>query len=489
MMSSSQNRALPIGMDDFRMLRERQLVYVDKSDLIGDLIDHRGAPVVLLLRPRRFGKSLALSMLHCFFAQREQDLSHLFTDLAVWQRGESYREHFQRYPVIQLRLGDMDAQRFDDVLGVMREKLRDLFDEHRGLLDCESLSGLDRGRFARIVSGDAAPEEYQRALFDLTRLLHRAYGCKVMLFIDDYDRPLRTAQEHGYFRLAFEFFRGLYGKAMMANPHLERAVLAGVLWPARDGVDSGLERALISNLLQTRMAECCGFTEDEVQALMDEAELSDDDVVLVRRWYGGYTCGERRLYNPWSVMRHLDYIGQVPREERDQSDVSIQPRAHWLPPAALGQLRRLIEGDPAGIGAACKLLLAGDSIECTLSDHVFLEWLDSHRVAEHRDMLWSYLVSQGYVRAEVVSATGATWQCTLSVPNREARLLLDACLHAMAQRSELGDGGPAESGTRVDKDEESQAMEAGTMSSNAAAFEDELQGFLEEVRQHEDESG
>src|SRR4051812_28740343 len=183
---------IPIGIDDFRALREDRLEYVDKSSLIRELVDLPGPRVVLLPRPRRFGKSLNLSMLRCFFEKRDEDLWPLFADLSIAQAGERYRSHFQRYPVIHLTFKGVKHERFEDCSGAIRLKVETLFLQHKGVLESGRLDPREVQNYRAILDGSAEPALYHRALLDLSAILHRVHGEQVVLLIDEYDEPIHA---------------------------------------------------------------------------------------------------------------------------------------------------------------------------------------------------------------------------------------------------------------------------------------------------------
>jgi hypothetical protein len=516
---------LPIGIDDFRTLREQRLTYVDKTHLVCELIDRPGAQVVLLPRPRRFGKSLALSMLRCFFDRQGDDLGHLFDDLAAWRAGERYRAHFRRYPVIHLGFKDLERERWDDLLWAVREKIRDLFDEHRAVLDAGAPGALERERFGRILDGSAPPGLYQRALLDLTRALHRAHGEKVVLLIDDCDLPVHAGHAHGYGREALDFFRGLFTAGLEGNPHLARAVLTAVTGTVRESGFSGPSNVAMYTLLRSEFSTCFGFTESEVDTLLasgDERALpARDERALIDRWYGGYRFGEHTIYNPTSVLSFL-------------ADPRVRARPYWLQTGGRDLARQALAaalareseragdlaGESPGVRPLLDALLAGESVACVLDESVPLE-----RLGHSREALWSLLVFCGWLRAverPAGAASGPTDlpEHALSIPNREVDMLIRGVLaeHPVvtpdrpvvtpaqpapaqppdvqpravppleAQPREDSDLGPGDAllqraSGRRDRDQSRSPRERRPdILADAAAFEERLQSFLDEMR-------
>lgn len=261
---------LPIGVSDFRELREKQLVYVDKTRLIVEMLDHPGSKVLLLPRPRRFGKTLALSMLRYYFERSDEDLSGLFEGLEVWQAGEAYRRHFRRYPVMFLTFRDVKASTFEGCRDDLHKKIQVLFREHCGLLDSGVLDRIEAREYQAILDGAAAPIVYHHALGELSKYLHRATGERTIILIDEYDEPLRIGFVNGYGSQAIELFHTVLGSALKDNSHIERGVVTGVLWVPGSSIFSGLDNLHVHTLLQRSFSTCFGFTELDVAALLQE---------------------------------------------------------------------------------------------------------------------------------------------------------------------------------------------------------------------------
>jgi hypothetical protein len=241
----------PIGVSDFRKLRENGLAYVDKSALITNLADD-GAKAIVFQRPRRFGKTLNLSMVRYFFEKRDEDLSHLFSDLSVWRAGDAYRAHFQKYPVIFLTFKDVKQTSFDSAWNLIRLKIEDLFVQHRAVLDSGALDEVDAARYRSMLDGSAPHELYLRALGDLTRHLSAHHRQKVVILIDEYDEPIHAGYLHGYTDEITSFFRSFLTQGLKDNPHLHKGVLTGILRVARESIFSGLNNLAVHSLLRER---------------------------------------------------------------------------------------------------------------------------------------------------------------------------------------------------------------------------------------------
>lgn len=233
--------SIPIGVDDFRKLRERNLAYVDKTSLIQALLDEPGIEVALLPRPRRFGKTLNLSMLRCFFEKRDEDFSHLFKDLSIWRAGDAYRAHFQRYPVIHFNFKGTKGESFEHCWISIQEKIVDLYGEHRYLFNGGRLDDVEIRRYRQILDGTATRTLYERALLDLSACLHRHHGEKVIILIDEYDAPVHAGHVNGYAPKILDFMRAFFTEGLKTNPHLYRAVVTGILRIAKESLFSDVK--------------------------------------------------------------------------------------------------------------------------------------------------------------------------------------------------------------------------------------------------------
>ncbi|WP_428268862.1 AAA family ATPase [Haliangium sp.] len=454
--SETMAPGFPIGISDFRKLREGGHVYVDKSQLICDLIDRDNVEVFLLPRPRRFGKTLNLTMLRCFFERSDEDLAPLFDGLAVWRAGAHYRAHFQRYPVIYLTFKGTKRDRFEDAWAALRELITKLYDEHRELLDADTLSASETVAYHQILDRTAPPELYHDALGDLVRHLARYHGEKVVVLIDEYDEPLHAAYLGGYAKPMLDFLRAFLSGALKDQAHLHKAVLTGILRVARESIFSGLNNLAVYSLLHVELASCFGFTEAEVDALLAQAGRSEQRAV-VQHWYNGYDFGGEVIYNPWSVLSFL-------------SDPSGHPGPHWLTTSANRLIKHVLEARAARLQPVFEALLDGERIERVIDPHVVLDALD-----RDDDAVWALLVFSGYLRASARSR-GAMEQPAheLSIPNREVRLLYSGTFAAWMKARLIGHGGDLD------------LLTAALFRGDAEGVESQLQTFMDSMASYFD---
>ncbi len=453
---SSMIARVAIGLDDFRKLREKGLEYVDKSDMIRQLVDRPGVPVSLFPRPRRFGKSLNLSMLRAWFEKSDEDLSHLFEDLSIWRAGEAYRAHFQRYPVIHLSFKETKFESFERGMGAIRLKIQRLFHEHRGLSGSERLSDQQRRDFQAILEGTAPEGLFDRALLDLSAYLHAHHGEKVVILVDEYDEPIHAGHLHGYAGRIIESLRALLGAALKGNPHLEKAVITGILRVAKENLFSGLNNLGVYSLLRTEFNTAFGFTEGEVAALLERAGRADS-LEGVRAWYNGYLFGGEVIYNPWSILCYLD-----------SADAEVRP--YWLSTSSNDLVKELLELNALALQPVFQHLLEGGSVERVVDENVALSEIRSNQSA-----LWSLLLFSGYLKAEKRSqGPGEEPTHVLSIPNREVRKVYTGTFEAWMSARMEGHGGSVDRLTR--------ALLAG----DAEVFEEQLQAFVSNVLSHHD---
>lgn len=448
---------IPIGVDDFRKLRELGLEYVDKSDLIRRLIDRAGVEAVLLPRPRRFGKTLNLSLLRYFFEKRDEDLSRLFEDLSIWRAGDAYRAHFQRYPVIHLSFKETKFESFDDCWAAVKKKIELLFREHRYLLDSDRLNSQELREYRAVLDSTADKVLYLRALFDLSAYLHNHHGEKVVILLDEYDEPIHAGYVHGYAPRILEIMRTLLGAGLKSNVHLFKAVVTGILRVARESLFSGLNNLGVYSLLRSEFNTCFGFTEAEVAALLARNGRADklDDV---RGWYNGYAFGGEVIYNPWSVLSFLD-------------SADATPRAYWISTSSNELIHELLERYSLHLQSAFEALLEGGSVERVLDENVVLSEL-----RESEDALWSLLVFAGYLKAiEMPSDALGRIVHRLSIPNREVREVYATTFRRwMKARVEGSAGGSLD------------ALTGALLGGDAERFEEQLQAFVMNVLSYHD---
>lgn len=393
---------IPIGVDDFRKLREQGLEYVDKSHLISELIDQEGATVILLPRPRRFGKTLNLSMLRYFFEQRDENLWHLFEGLSIEHAGERYKKHFASYPVISISLKGVKTDNAETCQTGIRTALRTLYSERAWLLEHPALSEWDKQRMRAMLEGQANETEYRNALLFLCQCLHKAHKKDVIVLMDEYDAPIHAAFVEGFYRPVIDFFRDFFELTFKGNPYLHKGVITGILRVAKESVFSGLNNLAVYSLLSKPFCSCFGFTESEVQALLAKAGALPL-LESVRAYYNGYRFGDREIYNPWSVLNFL-------------CDEQKRLIPHWLGTSSNDLVKEMLQTHAFSVKEDLETLLAGGTIDKKIDENVSLSDLKGDARA-----LWGLLVLTGYLKAwyEGVEAGKPPPPAKLAIPNGE----------------------------------------------------------------------
>ena len=447
---------IPIGLDDFRALREQRLEYIDKSDLIRQLLDRPGVQAIVFPRPRRFGKTLNLSMLRCWFEKRDEDFSHLFQDLSIWQAGEEYRAHFQRYPVLHFNFKGTKADSFEECWAAIKKSIEVLFREHAYLLGSDRLSEWEIRDYRAILDSSLDTTLYRRALLDLSAYLHRHHGEKVVILIDEYDEPIHAGHFHGYADQIIEFMWAFFTNGLKTNPHLFRAVVTGILRVGKESLFSDANNIDVYTLLAPQFNTSFGFTEAEVTAVLERNGRADK-LEAVRAWYNGYLFGGAVIYNPWSVLCFLQ------REEPN-------PRAYWLSTSSNDLVRELLQRYALRLQPVFETLLEGGGIDRVLDENVVLS-----EIRENEGALWSLLVFSGYLKAARID-DDALGQAVhrLSIPNREVRHVYATTFRSWMENRMKGHSGSLEKLTRA------------LLGGDAEGFEEQLQAFVTNVLSYHD---
>lgn len=407
----------PIGIDDFANLREKGATYVDKSAFIGEVM--QAAEVLLITRPRRFGKTLNMSLLRYFLERTPVDRTALFADLAVWQDAEM-RGHYQRYPVVSLTLKGVKAASFDQMIAYMGQLLSEALIGHSDLVQSQRISAHDRAIINELATGHASVTACATALRVLTRALAAHHGEKAVLLIDEYDAPLERAIMAGYFDEAVGFFRNFLGGGFKGNPSIAKGVLTGVLRVARESLFSDLNNLFVYTPLSRRFTRDFGFTEAEVMDLAKQAGRSHH-LDAIRRWYNGYRFGDDVIYNPWSVLCYL-------------SEPEENPRSYWVSTGEHSLIDRIFAAGGPGTIADHMALLRGETITKAPSENLALRDLLDDEAA-----VWSLLLFAGYLTG-VARFEDDRWLADLRIPNVEVRGVYTATLRRWLQG---GAGGEA----------------------------------------------
>ena len=392
---------LPIGEDDFAQVR-REYYFVDKSPFIREFMDRHGA-VTLFTRPRRFGKTLMLSMLRYFFdIEQAEKNRQLFDGLAIAKDAEAMLGQGTR-PVVFLTLRELKFTSWEKMESGLRNVFSELFRKYRFLLKDVELDSVDRENFEQIYMGKAALVSEMNALELLLHLLNRHYGRKPILLLDEYDTPIQQGWQYGFYDHFVEVMRVLLTKALKTNPSLDFAVLTGVLRISKESIFSDLNNLQVDSILSPRYPEAFGFTPDEVNRMAQDFGWQEK-LPEIKDWYDGYRLRGREIYNPWSVLQYFAN--------------DCEPRPYWVNTsgnAILAELMRSIDDEHA---ATLESLLQGGSVQAFLREGVIYS-----DIGDDEDALYTMLVTTGYLTVAGEQRIGYETQYDLCLPNKEIQSL------------------------------------------------------------------
>ncbi|MFK7723803.1 AAA family ATPase [Pilosibacter sp. HC1M1C21] len=396
---------LPIGIDSFEKIRKENFYYVDKTKLISQILENWGE-VNLFTRPRRFGKTLNMSMLKSFF---EIGTDHtLFDGLYISQNRELCENHMGKYPVIFLSLKGVDGLSFEEAKYRLTEVIANEARRFQFLSDSSRLTDEDKDIYRTIISiRDGLYMMNHKLLTSslqlLSQLLFQHYGKKVIILIDEYDVPLDKAFHHGYYKEMVSLIRGLFSQALKSNSCLQFAVLTGCLRISKESIFTGLNNFKVLSITDARFDEQFGFTEDEVLQLLSSYRL-ESHLSETKEWYDGYRFGNADIYCPWDVINHVDRLC---------ADPTARPQSYWLNTSGNELVKRFIDKANKTTRDEIERLIAGEAIEKDIRLELTYDEIDNSI-----DNLWSVLFATGYLTQDGMTPDGAY---QLIIPNKEIR--------------------------------------------------------------------
>ena len=389
----------PIGVSDFKKLREEKRYYVDKSLLIQKVWES-GADVLLLPRPRRFGKTLNLSMLRYFFEKTEDSNADIFEGLFISGQPE-IMAHQGQYPLIYLTFKDVKECAWEDCLEKLKllismELRRHTHLFHTSLYDEEVI------QHTLLLNQEAGKSLSEQALFLFMQWINRATGQKIIVLIDEYDTPIHAGHQYGYYDEVILFMRNLLSGAFKDNSCLKKGVITGVLRISKESIFTGLNNISVSSIIRPEFSSYFGFTEPEVENMLNEFSVEHPD--KVKNWYNGYVFGNQVIYNPWSILNFLN-----------SEDRQLQP--FWIDSSSNDLVRDLILNGPGSLRESVETLLRGESISSALPENIVLR-----DIAATEENIWSLLTFSGYLKAVFSYQDDETTVYKLSIPNREVSI-------------------------------------------------------------------
>ena len=424
---------LPVGIDNFEKIRRNNFYYIDKTRLVEQAL-HNWSEVTLFTRPRRFGKTLGMSMLRSFF-EIGTDKS-LFDGLYISQNKALCDEHMGKYPVIFLTLKGVEGLAFTDAKMMLKSILSTEMDRHYYLKTSEALTDEDKAYFVKMLTG--TDENINDSLRKLSQLLYKHYGKKVVILIDEYDVPLDKAYQNGYYHEMVSLIRGLFGQALKTNDYLQFAILTGCLRISKESIFTGLNNFKVLSIMDTRFDEQFGFTDSEVEELLAAYNL-DSHFTEIKEWYDGYHFGNADVYCPWDVINYVDLLRFEP---------TAKPQDFWSNSSGNALVRSFIDKADVQTKDEIERLIAGEYIEKEISQELTYDEIDKS-IAN----LWSVLFTTGYLTKQGVTDDG---KVRLSIPNREIKNLFIKKIREWFSDTTANDGKTLEQfcNAFVDKDTE-----------------------------------
>ncbi|MCD8337802.1 MAG: ATP-binding protein [Lachnospiraceae bacterium] len=414
---------LPYGIDLFEKVRKEHCYYIDKTHLISEMMS---VPfqVNLITRPRRFGKTLAMSMLASFFDIR-RDSRELFEGLQISEDKELCAQWMNQWPVLFVTLKDVNGRDFTDAYDMLRQVLTDLCNEHLYLMQDEKQTPSDRDAFSRLSMRRGELTDVKNALTILLRMMYTHYGKEVILLVDEYDVPLAKASDNGYYDEMLNVIQMLLGMSWKSNPNLKFAVVTGCLRVAKESIFTGANNFVSNSISDVRYQDCFGFTEAEVVQILADADLSEA-LPEMKRWYDGYRFGKMEIYCPWDVLFHVLDLSQGEK---------VKPGNHWLDTSHNNIIRRFIELPDMFVNDKFETLLSGRVIQERIREDLTYDIVYSSE-----DNLWSILYLTGYLTQVLpeelpegmMPQEGKT---SLRIPNEEVKSVFKDTVQAWFEES------------------------------------------------------
>ena len=385
-------RVVGIGKQSFEDIRKKDCFYIDKTDFIKDWWESAD-DVTIITRPHRFGKTLNMDMLKCFFSNQYEGRKELFEGLDIW-KDEEYRELQGTYPVIFLSFADIKADNFKDTKNDLVSVINDAYKQHSYLLKSDKLTEAEKNMYEQLdnyannadINKKISNEIVCRAIKTLAGMLYKYYGKKVIIILDEYDTPMQEAYMNGYWDELVALTRSLFNSTFKTNPYLERGIMTGITRVSKESIFSDLNNLKVVTTTSREYATSFGFTEKEVFDALDEVNMSNEKAA-VKEWYDGFTFGDvKDIYNPWSIINYLQ-TGKID--------------SYWTDSSSNGIVNKLIKTGTPDVKEAMAVLISGGVIEKKIDEQIVFDQLD-----KNEDAIWSLLLASGYLCIESYKEVG-----------------------------------------------------------------------------------
>lgn len=412
--TNCMQKKLAIGINDFKKLREENYYYVDKSLLIKEIIDE-DAEVLLLPRPRRFGKSLNLSMLRYFFENSENDNSNLFSGLKIAENEFNCLEKMGKFPVINLDFKGSRANNWELALQRLKRSIAVEFQRHSYLLKSDKLLEYEKEEYQDIMALKADQTAYEFALENLSRYLKEFHQQNVIILIDEYDEAVQASYLNEYYDQMLDFMRSFLIRGLKGNPNLEKGILTGILRVAKESIFSGLNNLLVSGLLESKYDQFFGLLEKEVEEIFSYYDL-EYRLQEVKRWYNGYYFGDQLVYNPWSIINCIASQGEL--------------KPYWVNTSGNELIKDLIINAEAEVKGQFEDLLKNKSFKTRIDENIVFA-----DVRTKSSSLWSFLLYSGYLKANTRQREQGRLYCELEIPNQEIKYIYEEIIYDWLEES------------------------------------------------------
>lgn len=413
---------IPVGTSDFTEIRKEGYYYIDKSGMITELMKARGTKVTLITRPRRFGKTLGMSMLAAFFDIRKNSRD-LFEGLEIWKETELREAWMNQYPTLLLSFKSVDGLNFSGAYRQLTSVIAELYKEHLYLLESNKINSYDKEIFDRIAAGKAAFEKIKNSLLSITRMMEAYYEKPVILLIDEYDVPLAKASEKGYYPEMFDTVKALM-QVFKDNRSLKIAVITGCLRIAKESIFTGTNNFVSDTVSDTSLNEYFGFTQVELDQLLQDTGLGSHALEM-KEWYDGYHFGDFDVYCPWDVMNHVKNLLRDPLTE---------PLSYWKDSSDNAIIRSFIDQAGDAVTKKFETLLSGGYVVQAIEENLTYDYLHSSE-----ENLWSILYLTGYltkVRADELGNVVLPKGCfALTIPNAEVKEIFESTIKKWFEES------------------------------------------------------
>ena len=409
-----KNLNIPVGISDFSEIRKNNYYYVDKTGLIGEILKNTAVKVTLITRPRRFGKTLGMSLLANFFDIRK-DSSSMFQGLEIMKNQNLCGEWMNQWPTLFMSFKRVDGLDFPTAYGMLSSVIADLCVEHRYLLSSDKVDPYDKDLMERVIQRHATSIDIKNSIFSLTRALHAYYGKQVILLIDEYDVPIAKANSQGYYLEMLDLMKGVM-QALKDNTFLRMAVITGCLKIAKESIFTGTNNFVSDTITSSRLNEYFGFVQSDIDKILRDSG-AEDHAESLKFWYDGYHFGDFDIYCPWDVMNYLRDI---------QNDPEAKPESYWKNTSDNAIIRSFIDYAGTSITKKLETLLSGGYIIQRIDENLTYDYLHSTE-----DNLWSMLYLTGYltmVRKSELTAPLPAGVSALAIPNAEIREIFESTI-------------------------------------------------------------